>query len=630
MKEAPESCLEWFNFTNYPIEPSSLITPDSDGVFDWENLSSIIKTKVDKDLRWIAEFCSNKDFAVRLLEIGVNHRYKGLELVTDSNVVYGCVISMIARNGKNVLVFRGNNYSFLIIQGVTSCDYLFFPSQGLLVEVSPSHVDEDDRHGLIYADLIDYLKRLRIDNLPQFVFSGVIVGHSRPAHYFYDCLIGMEQCFGQQNKHVPSQVDYYVSFPGSDFWDLEILYPCMKTSKRLGLNEVQLNAFSLSEGVGFIKIAVQYKPRYSDFYRPLLRCVDKRLRDCLQAHDLFDIDRKTIDCVASLRRKGYFVLWFGIATKKRCLSDQSDLLLSIANRLSECREKVCIIVDGWTSTLTSLSSDKVFIDEEIALVHDIQCQLGVRFWVVNAVGLTAPAKAALSLMVDFYITPCGTSSLWPSRFAGVPGVLHSNWDYFYKSITSQVYSSGSSLYPMGSVLDLRGCDNNVRRYFIGIPQFIKWCEEEFPWLFSMQQSSPEVKRDAMLWRYYDAKTLFYEKIASLYPVKCRDWTFIACGESRFDFRLNMPKVASQVFYVMITIVFENPTPLDRAIFRCKSSSAVDHSHMTFSIAENSVKSCSGIFRFNVILPVPSSASRLLVKPRQSEGIVHFEAVTIQS
>ena len=51
--------------------------------------------------------------------------------------------------------------------------------------------------------------------------------------------------------------------------------------------------------------------------------------------------------------------------------------------------------------------------------------------------------------------------------------------------------------------------------------------------------------------------------------------------------------------------------------------------MSFSVIENSVRSESGMHQFRIILPVPSAASRLVVKPRQSEGIVHFEAVTFQ-
>ena len=630
MEKIPKSCLEWLGFSGCSIEASRLVvTPDSDGVIDWQNPLFTFKSKVDKDLRWIAEFCSRKDFAFSLIKAAADHQHSSLELVSESHNVYSCVISIVVRKSKNVLVFRGEHLSFIVVQGVTSCDYLLFPSEGLLVEVSPSHVDEDDRRGLIYGDLIGHLKELRADNLSRFVFSGVIAGHNRPAHYFYDCLIGMEQCFGEKTTNVLSKVDYIASFPGSDFWDLRTLYPCLKTSRVLGLNEAQLNEFSLLEGIGFIKIAVQFKPRYSDFYRPLLRAVDKRIRDCVQDHPLFDLDRKAIDCVAALRRKGSFVLWFGIATTKRCLSDQADLLISVANSLSKSRGDICIIIDGWTRALTSLQSDHAFVDDETALVRDVKQRLGDRIRIVNAIGLTAPEKAALSLLADFHITPCGTASMWPSRFASVPGVLHTNKDYFYRSVASQVYSSGSSLYPMGSVLDLRNCVNDVRQYFIGIPQFINWCDEEFPWLFSNQQASSEIKRDAMLWRYHDAKALFYEDILPLSPQKCRDWTFMANSTSRFDFRLNLPNVLGQVTYVMIVITFGEPTSLDEAIFKCKSSGAVSFSHMSFSVIENSVRSESGMHQLRIILPVPSAASRLVVKPRQSEGIVHFEAVTVQ-
>jgi hypothetical protein len=630
LEKIPKSCLEWLGFSNYSIEGSRLVTLDSDEVIDWQNPLITLKSKFDKDLRWIAEFCSRKDFAASLIKAVADHQHSSLELVSESHNIYSCVISIVVRKSKNVLVFRSEHLSFLVVQGVTSCDYLLFPSEELLVEVSPSHVDEDDRRGLIYGDLIDHLGELRADNIPRFVFSGVIAGHNRPAHYFYDCLIGMEQCFGQKTTHVLSKFVYIASFPGSDFWDLQVLYPCLKTSKTLGLNEAQLNEFSLLEGVGFIKIAAPFRPRYSDFYRPLLRAVDERIRDCVQDHALFDLDRKAIDCVAALRRKGSFVLWFGIATTKRRLSDQADLLISVANRLSKSRGDICIIIDGWTCALTSLPSDHAFVDDETALVRDIEQRLGDRIWVVNAIGLTAPEKAALSLLVDFHITPCGTASLWPSRFASVPGVLHTNMDYFDRSVRSQVYSSGSSLYPVGSILDLRSCVNDVRQYFIGIPQFLNWCDEEFPWLFSNQEISSEIKRDAMLWRYYDAKALFYEDIPSLYPLRCRDWTFIASRKSRFDFRINLPKVSSQVIYVMITIMLDAPTSFDEAIFMCKSSAgALNFSHMRFSIIENSVRSESGMHRFRIILPVSSAASRLVVKPRQSEGIVHFEAVTVQ-
>ena len=129
MEKIPKSCLEWLGFSGCSIEASRLVvTPDSDGVIDWQNPLFTFKSKVDKDLRWIAEFCSRKDFAFSLIKAAADHQHNSLELVSESHNVYSCVISIVVRKSKNVLVFRGEHLSFMVVQGVTSCDYLLFPS----------------------------------------------------------------------------------------------------------------------------------------------------------------------------------------------------------------------------------------------------------------------------------------------------------------------------------------------------------------------------------------------------------------------------------------------------------------------------------------------------------------------
>lgn len=623
--------LSWLGFLECKVEPLWFIRPDVDGVFDRHLLPNELKDCIAQDIFWISDFCFSKDLAVHLLEAIAQNQGKKLELVSEYGNSYDCLFSVVVRHSKNVLVFRGELFSFLVVQGVTSCDYLMFPSLGLLIEVASGHVNEDDRLGLLFQDVISYVINSDVLNFSQFDFTGVIACHRRPAHFFYDCLIGMEQCFGQKLKSISYNVDYLAAFPGGDFWDLGDLYPCLHAVKRLRLSETGLNQFSQSHGIGFIKIAVQFEQRSSDLYRMLMRDADLRLYR--QLHSFRGINRVhyelELDLVLTLRSRGFFVLWFGISSTKRCLSDQVDLLVALVRLLRDLCGEVCVIVDGWTRALTPLPSDEDFIGKETILLQEIQARLDDQVPIVNAVGLTAPAKAALSLLVDFHVTPCGSASLWPSRFAMAPGVLHSNQNYYSTSIASQVYASGSSLYPMQGVLDFVKKAQNIRPYFIGILPFIAWVKKEFLCLLVDQKNTGDIKRDAMLLRVDEAMYLVSTNIHWMYSFGSRDWDFWASKQSRFVFRINEPKIAGAEVCVRLTLVLDSPEAQDEVVVMCKTSAGQLFSIKRFLVSKYSTQIDIGVHCVDVILSVPYVASRLIVKPRQSEGIVRFDALTIR-
>jgi len=589
------------------------------GEGDYEGLPQAfeVETGIGEQILWLANHLVLHNLSKIFLDQIASCSDKALLLTSAHGRQYTCVASFLTAESQNILVFEGDDFSFFLVQGVTACDYWMIPSLDLLVEVTSAHVREIDRTGLVFSELPDRLREIDEECGDQkFAFTGVIASHRRPAHFFYDCLIGMEQCFADSSSPRCDIVSHLVSLRGGDFWDLAAIYPVLESCEQLQLDEDQLNQFSRDNGLGFIKVGAWFKPRTSDICRSLIRSLDARLKESLTLQRLGS--STVVKAVQALKQENYFVVWFGIATTKRFFSDQEHFVARLAERLQDVRGHVCVLIDGWTQPRSCLSSDARFVDDEQCVASRIKSRLSGCVDVVSLVGCSSLEKAAVSLLTDFHVTPCGTGSLWPSRFAQKPGLLHTNDAYRAKAIGSQLYALGSSLYPSEGVLPLHSQRPNEFLYFMGIRQVMAWMEREFDGLFMPGPLLPSISRDGILLSAVQAES------------RSDIWEFNANKSSRFVFILNEPRIADQPFQLSLTLDMDSPDPEDQLVVICRTSDTRVLSRQFFMVKDVAVMDNlqQQRYRLQVEFSIPYRASRLAVRPRQSEGFVAFRSLRI--
>lgn len=615
----PLNMFDRLGFTGCSGIQRHVMARNGDGEYEGLPLTLEVEIGIGAEILWLADYLSMHDLSKAFLDQVVSCPDKSLILMSPYGSQYTCVASFLTEESQNILVFEGDDFSFFLVQGVTACDYWMIPCLDLLVEVTSAHVRDIDRAGMVFSELLDRLKVVDEEcDGKKFAFTGIIASHRRPAHFFYDCLIGMEQCFADSSSPRCKVVSHLVSLRGGDFWDLAVIYPALEPCEQLQFDEDQLNQFSRQSGLGFMKVGAWFKPRTSDLCRSLIRSLDARLKESLTSQRLGS--STVFNAVQALKKENYFVVWFGIATTKRFFSDQEHFVAKLAERLHDVRGDVCVLIDGWTRPRSSLASDAKFVVDEQCVASRIKSRLSGVVNVVSLVGCSSLEKAAISLLTDFHVTPCGTGSLWPSRFAQKPGLLHTNDAYRAKAIGSQLYALGSSLYPSEGVLPLHSLRPNEFLYFMGIRQLMAWMEREFYGLFMPGPLRPSISRDGILLSAAEAES------------RLDVWEFNATKSSRFVFILNEPRIADQSFQLSLILEMDFPDPEDQLVVICRTSDTRVLSRQFFKVMDVAVIDDVQHQRYQLHIEcsIPYRASRLVIRPRQSVGFVAFRSLHIMN
>ena len=615
----PLNTFDRLGFTGCSGVQRHVMARNGEGQYEGLPLTLEVEIDIREEIIWLADYLSMHDLSKAFLDQVASCPDKSLILMSPYGSQYTCVASFLTEESQNILVFEGDDFSFFLVQGVTACDYWMIPCLDLLVEVTSAHVRDIDRAGMVFSELPDRLKVIDEEcEAKKFVFTGIIASHRRPAHFFYDCLIGMEQCFADSSSPRCEVVSHLVSLRGGDFWDLAVIYPVLERCDQLQLDEDQLNQFSRLSGLGFMKVGAWFKPRTSDLCRSLIRSLDARLKESLTSQRLGSSN--VFNAVQVLKQENYFIVWFGIATTKRFFSDQEHFVAQLAERLHDVRGNVCVLIDGWTQPRSSLSSDAKFVVDEQCVASRVKSRLSGVVNVISLVGCSSLEKAAISLLTDFHVTPCGTGSLWPSRFAQKPGLLHTNDAYRATAIGSQLYALGSSLYPSEGVLPLHSLRPNEFRYFMGIRQLMAWMEREFYGLFIPGPFHPSISRDGILLSAVEAES------------RLDVWEFNATQSSRFVFILNEPRIADQPFQLSLTLDMDFPDPEDQLVVICRTSDTRVLSRQFFKVMDVAVIDDVQHQRYQLHIEcsIPYRASRLVIRPRQSVGFVAFRSLHIMN
>ena len=613
----PLKTFDRLGFTGCSGVQRHVMARNGEGEYEGLPLALDVEIGIGKEILWLADYLLMHNLSKAFLDQVASCPDKSLSLMSPYGCQYTCVASFLTAESQNILLFEGDEFSFFLVQGVTTCDYWMIPCLDLLVEVASPHVREIDRKGKVFSELSGRLREIDEECGDQkFAFTGVIASHRRPAHFFYDCLIGMEQCFADASSLRCEIVSHLVSLRGGDFWDPAAIYPVLESCEQLQLDEDELNQFSRNNGLGFMKVGVWFKPQTSDLCRSLIRSLDARLKESLTSQRLGS--STVVNAVQALKKENYFIVWFGIATKKRIFTDQENFVAQFVERLYHARGDICVLIDGWTQPRSCLSSDAKFVADEQCIANRIKLRLSGLANVISLVGCSSSEKAAVSLLTDFHVTPCGTGSLWPSRFAQKPGLLHTSDAYRAKAIGSQLYALGSSLYPSEGVLPLHSLRPNEFLYFMGIRQLMAWMEREFYGLFMPGPLRPSISRDGILVLAVEAESHFDV------------WEFNASKSSRFVFILNEPRIAGQPFQLSLTLDMDSLDPEDQLIVICRTSDIRVIKREYFRVMDFAIADELQLqrYRLHVECTIPYLASRLVIRPRQSEGFVAFRSLRI--
>ena len=170
------SLLDILGLDSAPANPCHIITPDAKGELKGNDFDKNFSADLNANFHWLINFCLSKDLAQRLLYAAKADPEHKLEIKSDSGNLYRCILSFASENtGKNVLLFQGEP-SFLLVQAVTACDYLLFPSLEVLVKIAPSHVTQRDQSGELLNEVYSWLGGMESEDFLELSssFTGVI------------------------------------------------------------------------------------------------------------------------------------------------------------------------------------------------------------------------------------------------------------------------------------------------------------------------------------------------------------------------------------------------------------------------------------------------------------------------
>lgn len=119
------------------------------------------------------------------------------------------------------------------------------------------------------------------------------------------------------------------------------------------------------------------------------------------------------------------VLWLSILSEEKSWVEQNDVYSEIIIDFFHMGYDPIVIFDGLTRTC---SESYLPYSKKRKEVEYIQKKVGQYFELIDIHGFTAEEKISFAMLSDIFIASVGTDSMYPSRIAGKPGVVHSSPD----------------------------------------------------------------------------------------------------------------------------------------------------------------------------------------------------------
>ncbi|WP_156963055.1 hypothetical protein [Halomonas alkaliantarctica] len=264
-----------------------------------------------------------------------------------------------------------------------------------------------------YRDLDGFKKYLESEK----VFYGLLLNTEvRPSHFFYEMLCPIV------NKGVCDIVtspSRHVYWKKTDFID---------TSKILGggseMLVVDWGEFS-AECIHENRVVFQPGFWVWGAYNKKSNFIDKALRDAAYPLSFYSDE-------------GRPVIWLSVLSEEKAWVEQNDTYSKIISDVLEMGYEPVVIFDGITRTC---SESYLPYSKKRKDVEDIQRKVGQYFEFIDIHGFTAEEKISFAMLSDIFIASMGTDSMYPSRIAGKPGVVHCSPDI--SMFGKHVYSEGT-------------------------------------------------------------------------------------------------------------------------------------------------------------------------------------------
>lgn len=280
----------------------------------------------------------------------------------------------------NLVFFRSNEgHQWVWIQHYNLLDALYVDGELIILPTTEYGADMVTVVAAKIPSLLDQMP------LAAVAFDGLLLSHSRPAHFLYDQLANLP-LIGFDSKQAISEGPH-VFFSAKYFVppDVEV---------RVMVNDgcYLLPTLDLSHPVNpwLIESAVS-------------RCTVALPSDtsCLR-------------------------IWYGIASEKRRWTEQQQGIIKLTQELVSLGKQVEVVVDGFTSEVGRY----IERPSDVAEFEAIRLKLNDVADVTSVISKDYEYKIAVAKSCDIFVTYAGTQSIVPVRIACLPGVIHSNSRYW--------------------------------------------------------------------------------------------------------------------------------------------------------------------------------------------------------
>lgn len=413
---------------------------------------------------------NNKLFSKNYLDNSSKNNTSSFKLDVGNEICF-IYLSYMVNKEINVLFAKIDSLDFIIVQHVTSCDFVYFPSINYLHRTATFDLNTGINVIRSLANIPNLKKIYKMAKSREFQLEGVILSHGRPYHFFYETATMAHKLYEKNLLNTYSQYQLV----GCDFIDFVKLYK-LNVSNHL-VSPDYLNTISQKNHAIFFKVGMAFNK--SD---PEIIAITKRFETHLVSSiGILDESKSLYHKIRQFKQDNYFILWFGISTEKRSLNNQIRIISKLVEELNKYN-KVCVVIDGWTTpnSFTPLQSKQAQLDLEVFLKIE---KLNPETEFISLVGAKSSQKIAVSTLIDFHVSSGATGSMWPARFGKKEGVFHNSQAYY--QVTEKHIRYRGIDYPNSMVQDVV---EKVKRidyvsYNINENEFIEFIVNNYPNIF---------------------------------------------------------------------------------------------------------------------------------------------------
>ncbi|MGJ9425480.1 hypothetical protein ACHABX_06500 [Nesterenkonia halotolerans] len=329
-----------------------------------------------------------------------------------------CYASVSHDNIYNLLAFSDGSEPVFVIQRVSFMDGIYFPERNIFLSfrLQDVHIEK----------LFDQVDFSNIDLSEPRDFSGFIISHHRPYHFFYDVMPAMADVDTTWNgTEKDKNAVELVQLQGGDYLPVNVLYPaylCYTASSSY------LNHRTKLRRKYYFKVG--YFGLKGDVQEASINRFDRSILESRFTHERVRLPDEKVRPLT---------LSFDISNEKGTWRSMPQDVPQIVRLVSkQLDSEIHVVFDGWTLPHTPSMRDLRRVREERSLAGSIRRRLqGIAAGVDSLVGASPRDKIERLYEVDAFVARYGTGSMFVSRMLRRPGVAHHSGLANYEDIHLQ-------------------------------------------------------------------------------------------------------------------------------------------------------------------------------------------------